>query len=201
MGNGGLQGTPSENYSELNALTDVVSALQRLQDDSKQRRVLETAATFLGLGSARIPEGSGWQSQEPAAQPSRQETSFSRDRAISPKEFLMQKQPQTDVERVTCLAYYLTHYRDTPYFKTIDISTLNTEAAQPKFSNAAVAVNNAALQSYLVQGTKGTKQLSAPGELFVQALPDRDAARTAMAASRPRRRKRTSQGSGPEEEE
>ena len=102
----------------------------------------------------------------------------------------MQKQPLTDVERVASLAYYLTHYRDTPHFKTLDISTLNTEAAQPKFSNAAVAMDNATKMGYLVPATKGSKQLGAAGELFVQKLPDRDAAKAAMANLRPRRKAR-----------
>ena len=113
---------------------------------------------------------------------------FSKDRPISPKEFLLKKQPRTDVERVACLAYYLTHYRDQPFFKTLDISKLNTEAAQIKFSNPAKAVDNAAMLGYLAQATKGSKQISAPGELFVDALPDREAAQTAMASARPRRK-------------
>ena len=62
---------------------------------------------------------------------------------ITPKEFILQKQPHTGVERVACLAYYLTHYRDISHFKTLDISKLNTEAAQPKFANAALSVNDA----------------------------------------------------------
>lgn len=84
----------------------------------------------------------------------------------------------------------LTHYRDSPHFKTLDISKLNTEAAQPKFSNAAVAVDNAMKTGYLVAATKGNKQLSAPGEQFVLKLPDRDAAKLAMASARPRRKAR-----------
>jgi hypothetical protein len=62
---------------------------------------------------------------------------------IPAKDFLFQKSPQTDIERVACLGFYLAHYRDTPHFKTIDISRLNTEAAQIKFSNGAFAVADA----------------------------------------------------------
>ncbi len=102
----------------------------------------------------------------------------------------MEKQPQTDVERVACLAYYLTHYRDTPHFKTLDLGKLNTEAAQPKFSNSTYASNNALKMGYLAPATKGQRQLSAAGEQFVTALPDRDAARSAMAKARPRRHAR-----------
>jgi len=53
---------------------------------------------------------------------------FSEDLPVPPKRFFLEKQPRTDVERVACLAYYLTHYRDTPHFKTIDLSKLNTES-------------------------------------------------------------------------
>lgn len=115
---------------------------------------------------------------------------FSEDRSISPKELILQKQPQTDVERIACLAYYLTHYRDMPHFKTVDLSALNTEAAQPKFGNASVAVDNAIKSGYLVQAAKGNKQISAAGEQFVQALPDREAAKAAMASARPKRKAR-----------
>lgn len=182
-----------ERHPELSALNEIIAALQGLDDNERRVRVLQTAATFFdiphlpALGSSGAPLPAS-----PAGAPQR-ETAFSQDRTLSPKEFLMQKQPATDVERVACLAYYLTHYRDTVYFKTLDISKLNTEAAQPKFSNPAVAVNNATLRNYLVQGTKGNKQLSARGEVFVQALPDKEAARAAMAASRPRRRRKSSQ--------
>jgi hypothetical protein len=108
---------------------------------------------------------------------------------LSPKEFLYEKRPVTDVDKIACLAYYLTHYRSSPYFKTFDLSQLNTEAAQIKFSNPAHAVDNATKAGLLVPAVKGQKQISAVGELYVQALPDRMAARAAIEGSR-RRRKR-----------
>jgi hypothetical protein len=119
---------------------------------------------------------------------------------MSPKEFLLEKQPRTDVERIACLAYYLTHYRGTPHFKTLDLSMLNTEAAQPKFANAAYSANNAVKMRYLVPSTKGQRQISAVGERFVRALPDRDAAKTALESIRRRpRRKRGRQSSNGQE--
>jgi hypothetical protein len=101
---------------------------------------------------------------------------FSEEKILSPKEFLLQKRPQSDVERVTALAYYLTHYRDTPYFKTLDISKLNTEAAQAKFSNAAYAVENASKYGY--EGTIGRsyarafKQLQLMRTLRIRVQPN-----------------------------
>src|SRR6185437_9470121 len=86
---------------------------------------------------------------------------FGESPQISAKRFMLDKDPRTDVERIACLAYYLTHYSDTPFFGTLELSRLNTEAAQPKFSNASVAVSNSTQLGYLVQAAKGQKQLSA----------------------------------------
>jgi len=117
---------------------------------------------------------------------------YSEDTSMSAKDFLLEKQPRTDVERIACLAYYLTHYRGMPHFKTIDLSMLNTEAAQPKFANTAYSSNNAVKLGYLVPSTKGQRQLSAVGERFVRALPDREAARAALEAVRRRPRTKRS---------
>jgi hypothetical protein len=167
------------------ALQAVIEALQPLDAESR-RRVIDATTTFFRLETSR---------RQASAQPSAERSvssptypPFSAETAPSPKEFLLEKQPRTDVERIACLAYYLTHYRDMPQFKTLDLSKLNTEAAQPKFSNAASSANNAVKRGYLVPTTKGQRQLSAAGERFVQALPDREAARNAMASFRPRKR-------------
>jgi hypothetical protein len=170
---------------EFTALQSVISALQPLSVEARQR-IVDAAVTFLRLSGTRsqgVPQLTGGGSQSTSRAPS-----YSADTSMSPKEFLLEKQPLTDVERMACLAYYLTHYRDTPHFKTLDLSKLNTEAAQPKFANAANTSNNAVKRGYLVQSSKGQRQLSAAGERFVFALPDRSAAKSAMSAIRPRRR-------------
>ena len=46
-----------------------------------------------------------------------------------------------------------------PHFRTVDISKLNTEAAQIKFANAAYTVTNATNAGFLVPAGKGNKQL------------------------------------------
>lgn len=176
---------------ELNAriLTEVLPVFERLSPAGRQR-LLRTIATFFGIETRRSPFSGDVQQSLFSESQSEPTGTFSTDRSISAKEFIFQKQPRSDVERVACLAYYLTHYRDIPHFKTVDLSKLNTEAAQPKFSNAAWVVNNATKRGYLVTATKGNKQLSAAGEQFVQALPEREAARMAMEKALPRRKQK-----------
>lgn len=179
------------------ALTTIINALKELDQES-QKRILQSVCTFLGIStfSSELQPQPVYSATLSDKSSQLSEVSFSTDRNASPKAFLRDKMPTTDVERVACLAYYLTHYRDTPHFKTLELSTLNTEAAQPKFSNATYAVDNATKAGLLVPAVKGTKQLSAAGELFVQALPDREAARTALKNfSNKKRVKKTSKTS------
>lgn len=173
---------------DFEILTEIITAFRKLEPANRER-MLNAVATVLGLG-VRVNGSMATVASHPRGSPASFETTFSEDRSVSPKQFMLEKQPRTDVEKVACLAYYLTHYRGTEHFKTLDISKLNTEAAQAKFTNAAQAVDNATKLNYLVPASKGNKQLSALGEQFVLALPDRDKARGIMANARPRRRVR-----------
>lgn len=183
------------NDNNLGVLTTIVSALKGL-DPEAQKRTLYAVITFLDipLPSLNFQKNGNYNSPaEPRTTNSslKDDLSFSEDRSISPKDFLRDKSPRTDLERIACLAYYLTHYRSLPHFKTFDLSSLNTEAAQPKLSNPTVAVDNAAKAGILVQALKGKKQLSSAGEMFVQALPDREAAKASLANFKARRRKKS----------
>jgi len=147
---------------DAEVLGRIISSMKRLDADAR-RRVYQTIGTFFQLDAA--PSRPTF-AQDPVgvdfgtANSSRTEPSFSADRAPKPKHFLSEKQPRTDVERVACLAFYLTHYRDMPEFTTLDISKLNTEAAQRKLSNATAAVNNASQYGYLVPAGKGQNRLA-----------------------------------------
>ncbi len=181
---------------EIRVLTVILNNLRSVAPEARER-ILHTAATYFGLTPSKVAQTSPGTA---ASGGNGAGTSFSEDRSISPKEFLLQKQPRSDVEKVACLAFYLTHYRDAPHFKTLDISKLNTEAAQVKFSNAAVAVDNAAKKGLLVPADRGQKQLSAVGEQYVLALPDREAAQTALSGLRKRRKSRRIALTSPAEE-
>jgi hypothetical protein len=172
---------------DLAILSNILAELNKLDADQR-KRILSTIATFYQIDIYK-PAGSTYPLSEQSIRAGTP-TTFSEDRTMSVKDFLWQKQPKTAVERVACLAYYLAHYRETPFFKTIEISKLNTEAAQVKFSNAAVAVNDAYKTGYLVAAERGKKQLSALGEQFVRALPDRETARAIVSSARRRRRKK-----------
>jgi hypothetical protein len=176
---------------ELRIFNEVISKLMPLSEEGRVK-LLQTVATFLGIEGSHFGASSGVSGQ--TARASAPTSTFSEKKDISPKEFLLLKQPRNDVERVACLAYYLTHYRNVPEFKTLDISKLNTEAAQPKFSNASVPVDNARQKTFLVSTTRGNKQLGALGERFVQALPDREATKNVMENLRVRRSRRSKKG-------
>jgi hypothetical protein len=178
----------NENTTAVDALSSIISTLNPLDEDTR-RRVLSSVATFFGVPGETINP----REQKMAQAAGLRGLGFSTNHAPHPKEFLMEKQPRTDVERIASLAYYLTHYRETPQFKTLDLAKLNTEAAQPKFSNAGYATHNALNMGYLVPASKGYRQLSAYGEQFVRALPDREAAKLVMSAARNRRRSRKKQ--------
>jgi hypothetical protein len=70
------------------------------------------------------------------------------------------------------------------------LSKLNTEAAQPRLSNPNYATKNALAYGYLAQASKGQRQLSAAGEQFVNALPDRVAAKLVMTNLMKRKRQK-----------
>lgn len=158
-------------------LADVLQKLKPL-DPAGKRRVLDAISVFYSLGSTGLQF-----SKESLPSPTMISgiNPYSARAEVNPKEFLREKAPKSDIEKVVCLAYFLTHYRETKHFKTIDISKLNTEAAQLKFSNAAYAVDNASKRGFLVPaGKNGMKQISSMGEQFVNALPDREEAKASL---------------------
>jgi hypothetical protein len=156
--------------SDAAVLQRMISDLSPLSKDAQQRLV-NTVCTFLGLSGPSAIGMTPASPSRPHAGDRPSSFQFSEEDAPTVKQFIQDKSPQTDVERVACLAFYLARYRSTPHVKTKDITALNTESAHRPFSNTAVAVENATKTGYLVPSIKGNKQISAAGERFVEALP------------------------------
>lgn len=95
------------------------------------------------------------------------------DDVLSPRDFLAQKKPRSDVQKVAALGYYLTKYRNTPHFDTRAVAALAEEAGLPPFRSAPSAVSNAQSQlGYLVSaGERGARKLSEVGTDLVESLP------------------------------
>lgn len=109
--------------------------------------------------------------------------------APTPRQFLAQKRPDSNYERVACLAFYLTNHGGTPKFKTEHITKLATDAAV-HFSNPALFVKHATnTYHYLAPAGGGQKQITTLGEAVVEALPDREKVKAAIADYKPKRRK------------
>ena len=173
-------------FAMVSRITELLEPLSQ----ADREHVLRTVTTWFRVGLPSAPREA---SPPPTA---RQETEpedekFSNRPVLSVKDFVFEKDPATEPERLACLAYYLTHYMETPHFKTADLTHLNTEAAQRRLSNPAVASGNAIRDGFFVSAPKaGYKQLSAMGERFVHALPNREEAlriKQRMALRRGRR--------------
>lgn len=157
-------------------------------DDPQKLWVLQTAASRFSL-KIETSLGGGISSGGTGSPPASGTTQTPDGGGVSLKGFMRAKDPKTDVQKITCLAYYLTKFRDTTHFKTKDLIKLNTEAAWPNFSNPTVAVNNARKDKYLTPAGKGDKQLTNRGEALVEALPDQEKVKSFMSKS-PSRKKR-----------
>jgi hypothetical protein len=170
---------------ELEAISGILGILSRL-DESQRRFVLRTVMDRLSIppGDASIPETD----QSEGAPPRRRAAAL---RGSSPKSFLATKKPASEVERVACLAYFLTHMRNTPRFKTKDIVELNTEAAAPRLAAPRRTVDNAMRRSqFLAPAGSGSKQIATLGEQVAEALPDREAVDSLLKGEKKPKRKK-----------
>lgn len=111
---------------------------------------------------------------------------------LKPKDFIAQKKPVTQYERITCLAHYLTSERNVVEFGAKEIAAINKEAAQQPIANLTQIMNDTARKyGYLSAAGGGKKQITARGEDLVKALPNREAVKAALADHRPpKKRKR-----------
>ena len=85
--------------AEFAALQKVITALQELDDEARQR-IFETAATFFRLEGNSFSPAHRPQPVRDIGSSAPAYPSFSEGTPMSPKEFLFQKQPRSDVERI-----------------------------------------------------------------------------------------------------
>lgn len=179
---------------ELESLKTVLHALEPL-DEIQRRFVLKTAAERLGI-SGVLPAASG-NNQERKDGPPASGAPFTGngggDTSLggqTAKQFLKAKQPKTDVQRIACLAFFLTHSRNQPHFKTADLTSLNIEAGGTRLTNPHLTVKNATNQNrYLAPVGSGAKQITTLGEDVVNALPNQEAVKTVAASQKKPRKK------------
>jgi len=173
--------------SEVKAMDVIWGALSGLEPD-EQKRVLTWVIDKLKLsGSVSLGTAAPGAPQTPQSSGSSPSTGSGAE--LTPKQFMAQKSPKTDEERITCLAYFMTHHRNTTQFKTKDLTDLNVQAAGVPFSNSTVATDNAAKSKYLAAAGGGRKQITSRGEALVDVLPDREKVKAFKHENPARRRK------------
>jgi len=164
--------------AELHAMEGAYRALESLEEAGRNRAILWLAEALNVHAFQQSTRSAGLPTvtmQNPTVMPPNHELH------VTPREFISQKRPESLVERVACLAYYLDRYRGISHFRTSDIVALNTEAAAHKFGNPSRDVDNADRHNgYLVSAGNGRKQLTVRGETVVAALPDRESVRAAL---------------------
>jgi hypothetical protein len=160
---------------ELDALKKALEALTPLDAEGRARGVawLASALEVSGApaGATGVPGAPGNVSDS--------------------KGFLASKRPQSDIQRIACLAYILTHGKGTTAFNTEQLREVNVEAAGRTFSNISDAAKNAVKAGLLSSAGGRNRQITAPGERVVNALPDQAAVKAVLGEEkRPRRRRR-----------
>jgi hypothetical protein len=180
--------------SELDAMAAAYKALESL-DETGRQRAMHWLSGALGIApSAPTTKGStarpGDTPQGNGAIAKNEDTGD----IPRPKEFIVQKRPKNNAERIACLGFYLTHYRGMTSFSAREISTINTEAALSKMLNLSRDIDNTDRTSgYIVSAGSRLKQMTSRGEELVRALPNRDAVKLALE-SHPHRRRKASTG-------
>jgi hypothetical protein len=150
---------------EFEAIKIALEALEPLQENQR-KFAINMILSRLGVNAPSQDQGRP-QRQPPA-------NNQAPGDAEGARQFLIEKNPATDLERYVCVAYYLAKRMNTPTFSTREVTKLNGEAGGHNFSNAAATAANATRQSKLFSNAgHGKKRLTIRGERLVDALPDR----------------------------
>lgn len=168
----------TENKNEFDAAKKAVEALEGL-DTQTQERVLRWVAEKLGVATPRATAPAGVADATPPAGQTKPES------GQDIKSFVAAKNPQSDIQFATTVAYY---YRfEAPVgerkeqINSDDLQDAARKANHPRFSNPNKTLNNAHMQGLLDRGKdKGTFVINSVGENMVaMTLP------SGMSVSRP----------------
>ena len=158
--------------SKLKAIEVIVKELQKLEEQDRQGVVsfaldqVGMAASAQNLGGSMVTTGIR-QVIDPGNSPSAIINSMA--------EFVKNKKPLNEYQRVAVIAYYLEHKEGKKEFKNAEMSKANTETArQPKIAN-------------ITSVGKATHQLSTHGADIVEALPDESKVKALIAEGKSRK--------------
>lgn len=157
---------------QMRAVQVIMEALDPLDPVSREaalKMAMVGLAFELPSGATAAPAG--------AAAPAADEASSG---VPSPRSFVRAKNPLSDVERVVCLAYYLTHYENRKTFRNRDLVRVNAAADGPQMNMRMAAQNAMRQNGYLASAAGVARQITTRGEKVVEALPDRDAVKQAL---------------------
>lgn len=151
---------------ELGAIKTIVEALQPLNDEA-QRRALAYATQRLGIKAPAPPDSS--------TPPNRSDANTGEQSDAPPpldiRSLTDQKQPGTDIEMATLVAYYLKHKAPDGERKdeigTEDIDTYFVQAGYPLPSNKTSTLPNAKKAGYLESASWGKYKLNSVGHNLV----------------------------------
>ncbi len=159
-------------------------------DQSIDKNAANQIMSFVMTGSA-LPDGGGGNGSGAGAGAAAGSASGTNLAGLNPKQFVAQKKPKTQYERIACLGYFLHTARKVSEFGADEIKAINKEAAQQPILNLPQILSDTSRKyGFLSAAGAGNKQMTVLGDAVVQALPDREAVKTALAEHRPRKKRK-----------
>jgi hypothetical protein len=127
--------SPEHPKSPVDAVQQVYSALEPF-DDQARRRIVESAASLLGMrlggmtfeGPRKSSPVSGQSTSEQLGEPAS-------TRPVSPVELIQQKQPTTNPQKIVLFAYYREKVEGLARFSRGDLESYFAKAKQPPPAN------------------------------------------------------------------
>lgn len=166
-----------ETVKATEAAIAVMNALQPLNSDERAR-VLQSAAALFGLGSgillapvtAGAPDSSGTANAEGNSKSTRaQDIPPTSSKPMSLVEFLKQKSPVTNCQRIACFAYYWEKYEAKSNFSKSDLSRYFAKAKLTAPGPNYTRDYNATVKQAWIHDDEANSYLTQEGERAVEA--------------------------------